>query len=146
MNRKVCSVTSVLLALVLALMLTGCGAAMANAAKLNEYEMDSDSIPSITSVVGERKVTGVESSTNNGAVSKQYTYDSSSVYDDLWAYVKALMDDGWLVTKDIDLKVVPGSGELGKKSSEDGQIILLSFAYEDAKYVIKITKGKGTIE
>lgn len=62
------------------------------------------------------------------------------------AYVQKLMGDDWLVTEDIDLKVVPGTGQLGKKASEEGQILLLSFAYEDGKYAIKITKTKGTIE
>jgi len=144
MKKSLCFTTSVLL--MLAFILTGCGAVLEEAAKLSEYEAGDDRIPSITSVVGEREVTGVESSVKNGIVSKQYTYVSNSVYDDLLAYVSALMEDGWLVTKDIDLKVVPGSGELGKKSSEEGQIVLLSFAYEDSKYTINITKGKGTIE
>ena len=88
----------------------------------------------------------MESSTDNGVASRQYTYASTSVYDDLWAYVQKLMDDGWLVTQDIDLKVIPGSGQLGRKASEEGQILLISFAYEDSKYAIKLTKTKGTIE
>jgi hypothetical protein len=48
--------------------------------------------------------------------------------------------------QDIDLHVVPGKGQLGKKASEEGQILLLSIAYEDSKYAIKITKVEGTIE
>lgn len=132
--------------LVFTLALTGCGAALADAAKLSEYEIDGESIPSITSVVGEREVKGVESSTNNGVKSTQYTYVSDTVYDDLWAYVQKLMDDGWLVTQDIDLSVVPGSGQLGRNASEEGKILLLSFAYEDGKYAIKVTKAEGTIE
>jgi hypothetical protein len=88
----------------------------------------------------------MESSIDNGVASKQYTYSSTSVYDDLWAYVQKLMDEGWLVTEDIDLKAVPGSGQLGKKASDEGHILLLSFAYEDGKYAIKISKAEGTIE
>lgn len=126
--------------------LTACGAALEDSAKLSEYEIGDESIPSITSVVGEREVTGVESSTNDGINSKQYTYASVSVYDDLLAYVRKLMDDNWLVTQDIDLNVVPGKRQLGKKASEEGQILLLSIAYEDSKYAIKITKAEGTIE
>ncbi len=139
-------IISVLLVSALLLVCAGCGAALKEAAKLEAYELGSESVPSITAVVGEREVTGVESSTNNGIASRQYTYASASVYDDLWAYVQALMDDGWLVTQDIDLKTVPGSGQLGKKSAEDGQILLVSFSYEDAQYAIKVTKAKGTIE
>ena len=145
--KKTILFTSVLVILALMLMLSGCGAAMKEAAALNEYEMGEDSIPSITSIVGEREVTSVGSSVNNGVSSKDYTYKSDTVYDDLLAYVTALMDQGWLVTKDIDLNVVPGSGELGMKSAVDeGQIILLSFTYDESEYVIKIIKGEGTLE
>ncbi len=126
--------------------LTGCGAALKEAAKLGEYEAGDDRIPSITSVVGEREVTDVEISTKNGVVTKQYTYISTSVYDDLLAYVNRLMQDDWLVTRDIDLNVVPGSGELGKNSVDEGQIVLLSFSYEEGGYTVQIVKGKGTIE
>ena len=146
MPKAASHIISIVLILAFALTLAGCGAALKEAAKLSEYEIGGENIPSITSAVGEREVTNVESSTNNGIVSKQYTYVSASVYDDLLAYVKLLMEDGWLVTKDIDLNVVPGSGELGKKASEEGRILLISLAYEDGKYAIKVTKGKGTIE
>lgn len=144
MKRTVYWTISLLMAV--ALTLTGCGATLTDAGKLMQYELGEDIIPSITAVVGEREVTGVETSTDNGVASKQYTYSSTSVYDDLWAYVQKLMDDGWLVTEDIDLKVVPGSGQLGKKASEEGHILLLSFVYEDGKYTIKISKAEGTIE
>lgn len=146
MKKAACCMVSVLLILTFTLALTGCGATLKEAARLSEYDLGDDVIPSITSVVGEREVTGMESSTNNGVASKQYTYVSDTVYDDLWTYVQKLMDDGWLVTKDIDLNVIPGSGQLGRNASEEGRILLLSFAYEDGKYAIKITKAEGTIE
>ncbi len=145
--KKTILFTSVLMIFALILALSGCGAALKEASALKEYEMGKDNVLSITSVIGEREVTGVESGINNGIVSKQYIYVSETVYDDLLAYVTALMDQGWLVTKDIDLNVVPGSGELGKKSAaDDGQILLLSFTYEESGYVIKIVKGEGTLE
>ncbi len=135
-----------LVTIMLVLALTGCGAVLTSAAKLTKYDMGDDAIPSINSLVGERKVKSVQSSTSDGVSVKQYQYASDAVYDDLLAYVKKLMEDGWLVTQDIDLNVVPGSGELGAKSVEEGQIIMLSFTYDDAGYTIKITKGKGTLE
>ncbi|MFA5523749.1 MAG: hypothetical protein WDA24_05265 [Tissierellales bacterium] len=144
MTKKVCCMMS--LFMVIAMMLTGCGAVLTDASNLTQYELGDDLIPSITSVVGERKVTGVESSIENGVVTKQYTYSSTSVYDDLWTYVQELMNDGWLVTQDIDLNVIPGSGQLGKGSIEEGQILLVSFSYEESSYTIKLVKGKGTIE
>ena len=146
MRKAVCHIVSFLLVLVFVLALSGCGAALEDAAKLDEYDMGGDRIPSVTSVVGEREVTNVSSETNNEVKSIQYTYVSDTVYDDLWAYVQKLMDDGWLVTQDIDLNVVPGSGQLGMESKDDGEILLVSFAYEDDQYAIKITKSKGTID
>lgn len=146
MKKAAYHIVSVLSILAFTLTLAGCEAALKDAAKLDEYNMGDDQIPSITSVVGEREVTGLETSTNNGVKSTQYTYVSDTVYDDLWAYVQKLMDDGWLVTQDIDLSVVPGSGQLGRNASEEGKILLLSFAYEDGKYAIKVTKAEGTIE
>lgn len=134
---------AVILAFMLAL--SGCGALEA-AGKLEQYEMSGEVIPSVTSVAGEREVTGVNTATNNGVTTKTYTYVSATVYDDLWAYVQKLMDDGWLVTEDIDLNLVPGSGQLGMNSSEEGKILLVSFTYDSGGYVIELTKGKGTIE
>ncbi len=142
MKRVVCG-AALLMALLFAL--TGCGATLANAGKLTEYEMSGDKIPSITSVVGEREVTGVNTATDNGVKTKQYTYVSATVYDDLWAYVQRLMGDGWLVTQDIDLAVIPGTGQLGTHSIEEGQILLVSFSYDSTGYIIELTKGKGTI-
>lgn len=140
-------VAFMVVSLILAAALAGCGAALKDAAQLEAYDMaDGDAVPSITSVVGEREVTGVQSSVSNGVTTKEYTYVSDTVYDDLLSYVRALMDEGWLVTQDIDLNVVPGSGELAAHSSEEGQVILVGFTYDDAGYVITVTKGKGTLE
>ncbi len=144
MKKNICIAISLLL--MLTLLLAGCGAALTNAAKLEQYDMGDDVIISITSVVGEREVTSVAASTNNGIDSKQYTYASDMVYDDLLAYVTRLMDGGWLVTQAIDLNVVPGSGELGTHSVDDGKILLVSFAYDEDEYTIKVTKGNGTLE
>jgi len=137
----------VIVLLILALALAGCGAALKEAASLEAYDMaGGDEVPSITSVVGEREVKCVKTSVSGGITTKEYTYVSDTVYDDLLAYVRALIDEGWLVTQDIDLGVVPGSGELATHSSEEGQVILVDFTYDEAGYVIKITKGKGTLE
>jgi hypothetical protein len=135
-----------LLVLMLALALPGCGATLADAAKLSEYEIGDETAPSISSVVGERQVTGVNTETNNGVVSVQYTYKSDSVTDDLIAYLSRLSEDGWLVTQDYDLTVAPGTAQLGKASSEEGKILILSVAYEDGVYAVKLSKLDGTIE
>jgi hypothetical protein len=145
MRKTVCTVVSVLLVFALVPALAGCGV-LSNAAELEQYEIGEDVIPSINSIVGEREVTGVESSTDNGVKVKQYTYASTSVFDDLLQFVTRLREEGWLVTQDIDLEVVPGAGELGKNSVDEGQIVLVDFSYDESGYTIKISKGEGTIE
>lgn len=137
------AVASIILAFGLALM--GCLGALDDASKTEVYEVGGESIPSITSLVGERQATSASSSTTNGFPSVEYTYKSSSVYDDLLVYVSTLRDDGWMVTEDIDLDVTPGSGQLGKHSSEEGQILLLDFAYEEDEYTISVLKAEGTL-
>jgi len=133
--------------LILALALAGCGAALKDAARLEVYDMaGGDEVPSITSVVGEREVTGVKSSVKSGVTTKEFTYVSDTVYDDLLAYITTIMDEGWLETQENELGEVPGSGELAIHSGEEGQVVLVDFTYDDAGYVIKITKGKGTLE
>jgi len=144
--KKSLAFMAILLALI-SVLASGCGAILEDAAKLTEYEVDGDVVPSIGAVVGEREVTGVKTETSNGAPSKQYTYASETVFDDLLTYISALREeDGWLVTEDFDLNVIPGTAQLGKASKDDGQILILSVAYEETAYAIKITKAEGTIE
>ena len=129
-----------------ALLLMGCKPVLADASKLANYELGKDLVPSIYSVVGEREVTGIESSAKNGAIKKLYTYASASVFDDLLEYIKALMDEGWVVTEDIDLNITPGSGQLALHSVDEGKIVLLNFTYDNDGYTIDLIKDKGTIE
>ncbi len=143
MKKTAFRITPLLLAL--ALMCTGCGSLLADAGKLAEYELSGDRIPSVTSVAGVREVTSVNTATENGAITKTYAYVSDSVFDDLWAYVQFLMDEGWLVTEDIELSTVPGTGQLGKTSSDEGKILLVSFSYDEGSYVIEVKKTTGTI-
>jgi len=49
------------------------------------------------------------------------------------------------VTQDYDLNVTPGNAQLAKESADTDKILVLSIAYEDSKYAIKITKGDGTL-
>jgi len=145
MKKRITYIATAVLVMVLAFMLAGCGM-LSDAAKLTEYTLGEDHIPSINSVVGEREVSAVESSVDNGVSTQKYTYSSASVYEDLLAYVNTLHDQGWLITKDIDLTVVPGSGQLGIQSAEEGQIVLVDFTYEDGSYTIEVKKGQGTID
>lgn len=134
----------VALAFIMAGMLSACSI-FSDAAKLQEYDFDSDKIPTINSQVGERKVTGVETSVTNGEPQKQYTYESSTVADDILAYMQYLVDNGWITTQAYDLTVSPGSVQLARESADAGKVLVISIAYEGSKYAIKITKTDGTL-
>lgn len=124
------------------LILTGCG----KAEKLQAYEFDNDSIPSVNSVVGERKVNGVSSGTGTDGAYQEYTYESESVTQDLYDYLLVeLYESGWTPTIDFDLNQIPGTAQMATESVDSGQILLMDVSYEQSGYTIKVTKMEGTI-
>ncbi len=119
---------------------------MDDAAKLDAYEVGGETVPSVKAVLGEeRKVTGVESSTTNGNPSKQYTYASDTVYEDMNAYLSYFLDNGWVVTESFNTDTIPGRAQFGKESSEAGKIVIVSVAFEENAYAVKITKSVGEL-
>jgi len=120
--------------------LSGCGI-MDAAAKLQEYNLEGDKIPTINSQVGQRKVIRVETAETQ----KQYTYKSDTVFEDLLQYTLYLRENGWTVIQDYNLEDMPGNGQLAKASSDEGKILIVAFAYEEEKYAIKVTKIEGTL-
>ena len=141
-NRLILCVTLIIVA---AFLLGGCQI-LNDAAQLQEYDFGTDKIPTINSIVGERKVRNIDTSTTNGVPQKQYTYESETVLDDLIMYTMTLRGNGWVVTQSYNLEVSPGSAQLAKNSADSGQILVLSIAYESDAYAIKITKCEGTLD
>jgi hypothetical protein len=117
-----------------------------DAAKLTEYDFGTDKVPSINAVLGEeRKVNGIDVGTENGVQYKQYTYKTSSMLEDLVAYSVYLQEQGWLVTKDYNLYDGSGEMQLGIESADEGKILIISVAFEETQYAIRINKLVGTI-
>ena len=120
---------------------------ISSASKLTEYDFGLDKIPSINAIIGEeRKVTKVGSgvSTSSGQ-SKEYTYESASVPKDLLAYSQYLRSKDWLVTRDFNLNASNGVMELATESADKGKILVVSVAFDQKQYVVKITKADGTL-
>jgi len=139
-----------LLAFVFAAVLFSCLlSACANAdepSTLKTYDFGRDKVPSVTSVVGERTVTGVESEGKNEFPSKQYTYQSDSVFDDLSQYTQLLQEQEWTIAGGgYDLKESPGSAQFVKESADNGQLLVLFITYEQSEYAIKVTKVEAAL-
>lgn len=119
-----------------------------NASKADSYNVAGDIIPSMKSVVGVRKISGVSSNYGNDIVSKAYTYDGvSSVSDDLIKYVNYLAkNEGFTTTKDYDLTKPTGKIQMGKQSQDVGKIILVNIDFYLRGYKITIEKGVGQIK
>jgi len=108
---------------------------------LKTYDFGRDKVPSITSVVGERTVTGVATEGKNEFPSKQYTYQSSSVIDDLGQYFQLLPEQGWITAGGgYNLEESAGSAQFVKESADSGQILTILVTYEENSYTIGITK------
>ena len=143
MNKKIIATALILSALTF--LLCSCGM-LDDAAKLTEYDFGTDKVPSINAVLGEeRKVTGISSGTENGVQYKQYTYQTSSMLDDLSAYSSHLQDNGWIVTKDYNLNDGNGEMQLATESADAGKILVISVAFEEKQYAIRINKLVGEL-
>jgi len=124
--------------------------ALRSAAKLEAYDFGSDKIPSLTSIVGERKVTGVSTSasasTSAGSVQqKHYAYETQTLGDDFTAYHNALHEAGLLVTVSKEGDDLIGSIQYGYDSADEGKIILMDVSWDNGKIAVDLTKSEGTI-
>lgn len=146
MKKYVCLLAFVFTAVLFSCLLSACASDDADPATLETYNIGRDKVPSITSVVGERTVTGVESEGENEFPSKQYTYQSNSVFDDLSQYIQLLEEKEWIITADgYNLEESPGSVQFAKESADNGQILVLSINYKENEYAIKVTKVEAAI-
>jgi len=111
--------------------------------KLQYYDVEGDSIPSITHVVGERKASGKSSRVSNFVLYKRYSYyGTNSVIEDVQKYIDYLSEnDSFTVYSQLDPNVVVGQISLGKKSLKTGKDILLTIEYEVGRYTISIEKA-----
>ena len=134
-----------LLVTMLAVLLSSC-AMLEEAAKLTEYDLGTDKVRSVNSVIGEQRiVTAVSLGTQNGTQYKQYTYQTSSMVEDLIAYSTYLQENGWVVTQGYNLYDGNGEMQLGIESADYGKVLIISIAFEETQYAIRINKLVGEL-
>jgi len=123
--------------------------AMDKATKADHYEIGNDKIPTVKLALGgERKVTGIGTSTSNGVTKKEWTYQvpGTAQNSEMIAYYKYLSEkDGFLLLEDIDFSGQTGTAKLGRNSVDGGQIVELQIKYDTGGYVITVSKRQGTI-
>lgn len=125
---------------IIAFMATG------NTANSEEYKLGNDTIKSIKAIVEKRQVVSVSTKTSNGITTKTIEYKSDNVQDDLLKYTEYLRnEEGFSLTKDMDLSVIPSTVELGKNSNDTGNLIMMTIDYNSFGYTITIQKGEGTL-
>ncbi len=145
MRKYVCRLSVVFTAVLFFCLLSAC-AGETDPSTLKTYNFGKDKIPSVTSVVGERAVTDVESEGKNEFPSKKYTYQSSTVPDDLAQYIQLLEEQGWTASGSAyNLDILPGSAQFIKESADEGQLLSISIEYESRQYIIKVTKIEAVI-
>lgn len=89
-----------------------------------------DTVASLYSVVGERRVTGTSKGVENDVNYVTLTYDNGDVTEnDIYNYYQKLQSDGFILVEDADTTKDPIILSLGKESSEAGKIILVDISY-----------------
>lgn len=125
---------------IIAFMATG------NTANAEEYKLGNDTIKSIKAIVEKRQVVSVSTETSDGITTKTIEYKSDNVQDDLLKYTEYLRnEEGFSLTKDMDLSVIPSTVELGKNSNDTGNLIMMTIDYNSFGYTITVQKGEGTL-
>lgn len=109
------------------------------------YEIDSDRIPSFTFVVGDREIKS--SKIDSDAKTLKYTYKTDEeTYMDVYEYMSYLIDNcGGVVTRALN-EGEDGSCEIALPSDESGYIITLSFDYKPKECRVTVKRFAGKIE
>lgn len=107
----------------------------------SEIKLGGEEIPSLYEVTSRMGVYKIKSSEDEIIVKKLFYKSNSISVDDLNEYIEYLVESGFITTKDF----VNNSGELGKKSKDTGEIILINIKFSEEGSVIKYTKKLGNL-
>lgn len=143
MMKKKRFVLSVMLVFCLSLLLSAC-----TSSKSASVTVGRDEIPTLYSVVGERKITGTEAGFKNDVHYKILTYKSGAVSDnDLQSYIDSLQrEDDFICTQSSSVEDNVLTLQLGKESMDNGKIVLVDVQYSKTDgVVIRYSTEKGTI-
>jgi len=132
----------------IAAIVVGATGVVKKAARLDYYELGNDKIPSVKYVLGEeRKITGVNTSINNGVTMKEYKY---SVPDkdqglEMSQYLTHLRGEGFLLLTDVDFNASEAWCKVGRNSVDSGYQVVVQIEYDATGYTIIAVKEEGEI-
>jgi hypothetical protein len=135
--EKAIKTTAALLLAALFLFAAGCGSAT--------YEAGSDTVPSVTDVVGSRKLSE-KTSVEDGSGSLIYQY--TNVEDpaaDVKAYEERLLEEGFTELIRADYTSPSGLLQMGRNSQEEGKIFVVTVSYYDMGYDVQVDLAEGRI-
>lgn len=110
--------------------------------KMEYYDVAEDRIPSVSKVLGERKLSHSSSRKTNSIIYKQYIYSGmDSAIDDVHKYVKFLCrEESFHIIQKINSDSAVGTIKLQKKSFVTGKEIQLKIKLENNKYTIFLNR------
>ncbi len=108
-------------------------------AHMGTYDVAGESIPSITSVVGERSVSYRRSGISNGVRYQEFVYwDTDSSQDDIEKYITHLSDEyDFIISKDLEMDKPEGEVVLWKRF-DSGKEVMITISYVLGRYDVFI--------
>ena len=130
----------------LVFLLVGCASNTAE-----NIEVNDDKVPSVYSVIGEKKIVGTNSEVKNKVRMTTLTYKAGSISEkDLQKYIEYLREkEGYVYTLDSKQTEEGTLIQLGKESKTKGNIVLVDFLYPamDSESVkIMYRSGSGSLK
>lgn len=112
--------------------------------------LDNEQVPSISKLQTKKTLVGMNSQqTQTGGIIKTYVYRDNDISfsKDIYDYYLLLCDkENFEFVKEIkDLKATSGALEIGKKSQDDGKIIVVDIYYSQNGFEIQYRKDFGNI-
>lgn len=126
--------------IITSMIIVGCASSTAE-----EIEINEDKVPSVYSVIGEKKIVGTNSEIKNKDRITTLTYKAGSISEkEMKQYIDHLREEKYVDTLDSKDTVEGTMTQIGKKSVSDGNVVLIDFLYPamDSEGV-KITYRSG---
>lgn len=116
-------------------------------AKQNSILVAQNEVPTMASVVGERKISKVTSLEKDGMTQYTIQYDAvDSVLKDRESFVQTLKDENYVLMKEQINSPTAGVIQMIKEGVMKGTVIVTEMTWEENQYQISYRVGKGLLQ